>query len=155
MQWFNADRSIPTILIVVGDQYLVGIFQRGNIQRRGRHLLEGGYFGNFISRFPGRWNSWFLVFAALVIIIRWCTRTIVRMSKIMMQEFTVGSVIPAFTIYSNVTSGCWEGVKYFLIPDMKNSSLDDWSGLAAMGWVNILWHPLQWNPNMYLQTLTY
>ena len=67
-------------------------------------VAEDGYFGNFIS---DSWQVelWFLVFAALVFIV--------------------------VTIYSVTRPGAVEGVKYFLIPNVKNFS---WmTVVAAMG----------------------
>ena len=99
---------------------------KGNVQA----VAEDGYFGNFIS---DSWQVelWFLVFAALVfiIILGGVQNGVERMSKIMMPVLVVLAVV--VTIYSVTRPGAVEGVKYFLIPNVKNFS---WmTVVAAMG----------------------
>ena len=99
---------------------------KGNVQA----VAEDGYFGNFIS---DSWQVelWFLVFAALVfiIILGGVQNGVERMSKIMMPVLVVLAVV--VTIYSVTRPGAIEGVKYFLIPNVKNFS---WmTVVAAMG----------------------
>ena len=106
-------------------KYLVEYF-KGNVQA----VAEDGYFGNFIS---DSWQVelWFLVFAALVfiIILGGVQNGVERMSKIMMPVLVVLAVV--VTIYSVTRPGAVEGVKYFLIPNVKNFS---WmTVVAAMG----------------------
>ena len=74
---------------------------------------------------------WFLVFAALVfiIILGGVQNGVERMSKIMMPVLVVLAIV--VTIYSVTRPGAVEGVKYFLIPNVKNFS---WmTVVAAMG----------------------
>ena len=76
-------------------------------------------------------ERWFLVFAALVfiIILGGVQNGVERMSKIMMPVLVVLAVV--VTIYSVTRPGAVEGVKYFLIPNVKNFS---WmTVVAAMG----------------------
>ena len=100
-------------------KYLVEYF-KGNVQA----VAEDGYFGNFIS---DSWQVelWFLVFAALVfiIILGGVQNGVERMSKIMMPVLVVLAVV--VTIYSVTRPGAVEGVKYFLIPNVKKFLLDD------------------------------
>ena len=106
-------------------KYLVEYF-KGNVQA----VAEDGYFGSFIA---DSWQVelWFLVFAALVfiIILGGVQNGVERMSKIMMPVLVVLAIV--VTIYSVTRPGAIEGVKYFLIPNMKNFS---WmTVVAAMG----------------------
>ena len=128
--WLNA--VIPMLIVpyysTIGGwviKYLVEYF-KGNVQA----VAEDGYFGNFIS---DSWQVelWFLVFAALVfiIILGGVQNGVERMSKIMMPVLVVLAVV--VTIYSVTRPGAVEGVKYFLIPNVKNFS---WmTVVAAMG----------------------
>ena len=128
--WLNA--VIPMLIVpnysTIGGwviKYLVEYF-KGNVQA----VAEDGYFGNFIS---DSWQAelWFLVFAALVfiIILGGLLNIIKKMSKIMMPVLVVVAVV--VTIYSVTRPGAVEGVKYFLIPNVKNFS---WmTVVAAMG----------------------
>ena len=128
--WLNA--VIPMLIVpyysTIGGwviKYLVEYF-KGNVQA----VAEDGYFGNFIS---DSWQAelWFLVFAALVfiIILGGVQNGVERMSKIMMPVLVVLAVV--VTIYSVTRPGAVEGVKYFLIPNVKNFS---WmTVVAAMG----------------------
>ena len=106
-------------------KYLVEYF-KGNVQA----VAEDGYFGGFIA---DSWQVelWFLVFAALVfiIILGGVQNGVERMSKIMMPVLVVLAIV--VTIYSVTRPGAVEGVKYFLIPNVKNFS---WmTVVAAMG----------------------
>ena len=105
-------------------KYLVEYF-KGNVQA----VAETDIW-NFIS---DSWQVelWFLVFAALVfiIILGGVQNGVERMSKIMMPVLVVLAVV--VTIYSVTRPGAVEGVKYFLIPNVKNFS---WmTVVAAMG----------------------
>ena len=138
--WLNA--VIPMLIVpyysTIGGwviKYLVEYF-KGNVQA----VAEDGYFGNFIS---DSWQVelWFLVFAALVfiIILGGVQNGVERMSKIMMPVLVVLAVV--VTIYSVTRPGAVEGVKYFLIPNVKNFS---WmTVVAAMGQM-FYSCPLQW-----------
>ena len=106
-------------------KYLVE-YCKGNVQA----VAEDGYFGNFIS---DSWQVelWFVVFAVLVflIILGGVQNGVERMSKIMMPVLVLLAVV--VTIYSVTRPGAIEGVKYFLIPNVKNFS---WmTVVAAMG----------------------
>ena len=106
-------------------KYLVE-YLRGNVQK----VSEDGYFGSFIA---DSWQveAWFLVFAVLVfaIILGGVKNGVELMSKIMMPVLVVLAVV--VTIYSVTRPGAVEGVKYFLIPNVKNFS---WmTVVAAMG----------------------
>ena len=121
----NADRPYYSTIGGWVIKYLVEYF-KGNVQA----VAEDGYFGNFIS---DSWQVelWFLVFAALVfiIILGGVQNGVERMSKIMMPVLVVLAVV--VTIYSVTRPGAVEGVKYFLIPNVKNFS---WmTVVAAMG----------------------
>ena len=88
------------------------------------------FFNNFISN--GRSSElWFLVFAALVLIVilLGVENGIERVSRIMMPVLVVLAVI--ICIYSVTRPGALAGVKFFLIPNLKNFS---WmTVVAAMG----------------------
>lgn len=128
--WLNA--VIPMLIVpyysTIGGWVLkyIAEYCRGNVQV----IAEDGYFSAFIS---DSWQAeiWFLIFAALVfaIILGGVQNGIERMSKIMMPMLVVLAVI--VTIYSVTRPGAFEGVKYFLIPNLDNFS---WmTVVAAMG----------------------
>ena len=80
---------------------------------------------------PGRWNFWVsgICGAVFIIILGGVQNGVERMSKIMMPVLVVLAVV--VTIYSVTRPGAVEGVKYFLIPNVKNFS---WmTVVAAMG----------------------
>ena len=102
----NADRSYYSTIGGWVIKYLVEYF-KGNVQA----VAEDGYLETLFP-IPGRWNSWFLVFAALVfiIILGGVQNGVERMSKIMMPVLVVLAVV--VTIYSVTRPGAVEGVKY-------------------------------------------
>ena len=128
--WLNA--VIPMLIVpyysTIGGwvvKYLVEYF-KGNVQK----VSEDGYFGSFIA---DSWQAelWFIVFAVFVfaIILGGVQNGIERMSRIMMPVLVILAVV--VTIYSVTRPGALEGVKYFLIPNVKNFS---WmTVVAAMG----------------------
>ena len=128
--WLNA--IIPMLIVpyysTIGGwviKYLVEYF-KGNVQK----VSEDGYFGSFIA---DSWQAelWFIVFAVFVfaIILGGVQNGIERMSRIMMPVLVILAVV--VTIYSVTRPGALEGVKYFLIPNVKNFS---WmTVVAAMG----------------------
>ena len=128
--WINA--VIPMMIVpyysVIGGWVLKYLFEyiRGN----GSKLAEDGYFSGFISN-GGATEICFVIFCmfTLVIIYAGVQNGIERVSKIMMPILIVLSVIIA--IYSVTRPGAIEGVKYFLVPNVKNFS---WmTVVAAMG----------------------
>lgn len=128
--WINA--IIPILIVpyysVIGGwviKYLVE-YLKGN----GKSLATDGYFSEFISNGVST-ELCFLVFClfTLVIIYAGVRNGIERVSKMMMPVLILLSVIIA--IYSVTRPGAIEGVKYFLIPNVKNFS---WmTVVAAMG----------------------
>ena len=128
--WINA--VIPMMIVpyysVIGGWVLKYLFEyiRGN----GSKLAEDGYFSGFISN-GGTTEICFVIFCmfTLVLIYAGVQNGIERVSKIMMPILIVLSVIIA--IYSVTRPGAIEGVKYFLVPNVKNFS---WmTVVAAMG----------------------
>ena len=128
--WINA--IIPVLIVpyysVIGGwviKYLVE-YIKGN----GQKLAADGYFSDFISNGAST-EICFAVFAlfTLAIIYAGVRNGIERVSKFMMPILIVLSVIIA--IYSVTRPGALEGVKYFLVPNVKNFS---WmTVVAAMG----------------------
>ena len=128
--WINA--IIPVLIVpyysVIGGwviKYLVE-YVKGN----GQKLAADGYFSDFISNGAST-EICFTVFAlfTLAIIYAGVRNGIERVSKFMMPILIVLSVIIA--IYSVTRPGALEGVKYFLVPNVKNFS---WmTVVAAMG----------------------
>ena len=128
--WINA--VIPVLIVpyysVIGGwviKYLVEYF-RGNAKQ----LAEDGYFTDFISNGVST-ELCFMAFCAftLIIIFAGVQNGIERVSKIMMPILIVLSVIIA--VYSVTRPGALAGVKYFLVPNVKNFS---WmTVVSAMG----------------------
>ena len=128
--WINA--IIPLLIVpyysVIGGwviKYLLGYIQ-GNSQL----LAKDGYFTDFISNGLST-ELCFLAFALLTIIIIYAgvRNGIERVSKFMMPILVVLSVV--ITIYSVTRPGALAGVKYFLVPNVRNFS---WmTVVAAMG----------------------
>ena len=128
--WINA--IIPILIVpyysVIGGwviKYLAE-YVRGN----GAALAADGYFGAFISNGVST-EICFVIFALLTvgIIYAGVRNGVERVSKFMMPVLVVLSVIIA--VYSITRPGALEGVKYFLVPNVKNFS---WmTVVAAMG----------------------
>ena len=128
--WINA--IIPILIVpyysVIGGwviKYLAE-YIRGN----GTKLAEDGYFGSFISNGVST-ELCFVIFCliTLAIIYAGVQNGIERVSKMMMPVLVVLSVVIA--IYSVTRPGAIEGMKYFLVPNVKNFS---WmTVVAAMG----------------------
>ena len=119
--WINA--IIPLLIVpyysVIGGwviKYLLGYIQ-GNSQL----LAQDGYFTDFISNGLST-ELCFLAFALFTIIIIYAgvRNGIERVSKFMMPVLVILSII--ITIYSVTRPGALAGVKYFLVPNMKNFS---------------------------------
>ena len=95
-----------------------------------RSLAEDGYFSGFISNGVST-ELCFAVFCLITVAIIYAgvRNGIERVSKVMMPLLIVLSVIIA--VYSVTRPGALAGVKYFLVPNLKNFS---WmSVVAAMG----------------------
>ena len=128
--WINA--IIPVLIVpyysVIGGwviKYLIE-YVKGN----GTKLAADGYFSEFISNGAST-EICFVIFCmfTLSIIYAGVRNGIERVSKFMMPILVVLSVIIA--IYSVTRPGAIEGVKYFLVPNLKNFS---WmTVVAAMG----------------------
>mgnify|MGYP002600169319 CR=1 FL=1 len=128
--WINA--IIPVLIVpyysVIGGwviKYLIE-YVKGN----GTKLAADGYFSEFISNGVST-EICFVIFCmfTLSIIYAGVRNGIERVSKFMMPILVVLSVIIA--IYSVTRPGAIEGVKYFLVPNLKNFS---WmTVVAAMG----------------------
>ena len=128
--WINA--IIPVLIVpyysVIGGwviKYLIE-YVKGN----GTKLAADGYFSEFISNGAST-EICFVIFClfTLSIIYAGVRNRIERVSKFMMPILVVLSVIIA--IYSVTRPGAIEGVKYFLVPNLKNFS---WmTVVAAMG----------------------
>ena len=128
--WINA--IIPVLIVpyysVIGGwviKYLIE-YIRGN----GKMLAADGYFSEFISDGVST-ELCFILFClfTLTIIYAGVRNGIERVSKFMMPILIVLSVLIA--VYSVTRPGAMEGVKYFLVPNVKNFS---WMTMvAAMG----------------------
>ena len=128
--WINA--IIPVLIVpyysVIGGwviKYLIE-YVKGN----GTKLAADGYFSEFISNGAST-EICFVIFClfTLSIIYAGVRNGIERVSKFMMPILVVLSVIIA--IYSVTRPGAMAGVKYFLVPNLKNFS---WmTVVAAMG----------------------
>ena len=128
--WINA--IIPVLIVpyysVIGGwviKYLIE-YIRGN----GKMLAADGYFSEFISDGVST-ELCFILFClfTLAIIYAGVRNGIERVSKFMMPILIVLSVLIA--VYSVTRPGAMEGVKYFLVPNVKNFS---WmTVVAAMG----------------------
>ena len=130
--WINA--IIPVLIVpyysVIGGwviKYLVGY-----LSGHGAQLAEDGYFTSFISSGVST-EVCFVIFAlfTLGIIFAGVRNGIERVSKIMMPILVILSLL--ITVYSVTRPGAWEGVKYFLVPNLKDFS---WmTVVTAMGQV--------------------
>ena len=119
--WINA--IIPILIVpyysVIGGwvvkylaEYVLG---------QGHLVAADGYFSGFISNGLSS-ELCFLIFAAmtLAIIFAGVENGIERVSKIMMPILVVLSLV--ISVYSVTRPGALEGVKYFLVPNVKNFS---------------------------------
>ncbi len=128
--WINA--IIPILIVpyysVIGGwvvkylaEYVLG---------QGHLVAADGYFSSFISNGLSS-ELCFLIFAAmtLAIIFAGVENGIERVSKVMMPILVVLSLV--ISVYSVTRPGALEGVKYFLVPNVRNFS---WmTVVAAMG----------------------
>ena len=128
--WINA--IIPILIVpyysVIGGwviKYLVE-YIRGN----GEKLASDGYFGSFISNGTST-ELCFIAFTLFTVLIIYAgvENGVERVSKVMMPVLVVLSVI--ISVYSVTRPGALEGVKYFLVPNVKHFS---WmTVVSAMG----------------------
>ena len=128
--WINA--IIPILIVpyysVIGGwviKYLVE-YIRGN----GEILASDGYFGSFISNGTST-ELCFIAFSLFTVLIIYAgvENGVERVSKVMMPVLVVLSVI--ISVYSVTRPGALEGVKYFLVPNVKHFS---WmTVVSAMG----------------------
>ncbi len=128
--WINA--IIPVLIVpyysVIGGWVIKYLIEY--VKGDGTKLAADGYFSEFISNGTST-EICFVIFClfTLSIIYAGVRNGIERVSKFMMPILVVLSVIIA--IYSVTRPGAIEGVKYFLVPNLKNFS---WmTVVAAMG----------------------
>ena len=128
--WINA--VIPILIVpyysVIGGWVIKYLFSY--LLGQGSLLAADGYFGSFISGGLSA-ELCFIVFISmtLAIIFAGVENGIERVSKVMMPILVVLSVIIA--AYSVTRPGALEGVKYFLVPNLRNFS---WmTVVSAMG----------------------
>ena len=119
--WINA--IIPILIVpyysTIGGwviKYLAEYLQ-GNAEA----LSKDSYFSDFITN-GYEVELWFVVFAALVLLVVFLgvENGIERVSKIMMPLLLVLALV--IVVYVLTMPGALEGVRYFLIPDLKNFS---------------------------------
>ena len=123
---------IPMIILpyysVIGGwvtKYLV-TYLTGN----GSAAVDGSFFGNFISQ-PIEPMLWFLVFMGItaLVVIFGVEKGVEKVSKIMMPVLAILSLIIA--IYTAFLPNAIEGIKYYLVPDFSQFSVN--TVLGAMG----------------------
>lgn len=119
--WINA--IIPVLIVpyysVIGGWVIKYLFSY--LTGQGAGLAADGYFSGFISDGAAT-EVCFLIFTLLTIGIIYAgvRNGVERVSKCMMPVLVVLSVIIA--VFSMTRPGALEGVKYFLIPNVKNFS---------------------------------
>ena len=128
--WINA--IIPVLIVpyysVIGGWVIR--YLSAYVSGHGSELAQDGYFSGFISNGVST-ELCFAVFCLITVAIIYAgvRNGIERVSKVMMPILIVLSVIIA--VYSVTRPGALAGVKYFLVPNLKNFS---WmSVVAAMG----------------------
>ena len=91
---------------------------------------DPGYFGTFITQ-PFEPLGWFFLFLGLtaVIVLFGVEKGIEKVSKLMMPVLVVLTL--GIAIYVMCLPGAMDGVKYYVVPDLKNFSVN--TVLAAMG----------------------
>lgn len=127
--WINA--VIPILIVpyysVIGGwvcKYLFG-YLRGDVSV----LASDTYFSGFIG--SSQAEPWFLLFSLLTMLVIYMgvQNGIERVSTLMMPVLVVLAII--ISVYAITRPGALSGVKYFLIPNLKNFS---WmTVVAAMG----------------------
>ena len=128
--WINA--VIPLLIVpyysVIGGWVIKYLLEY--IKGNSRKLATDSYFSGFISNGTST-ELCFVIFALITVAIIYAgvRNGIERVSKFMMPILVVLSVI--ITIYSVTRPGALEGVKYFIVPNLKDFS---WmTVVAAMG----------------------
>ena len=119
--WINA--VIPMLIVpyysVIGGWVTKYLFEyvRGNTQT----LAADDYFSGFIADGMGA-GFWFLIFAFMVaaVLFAGVKQGVERVSKVMMPLLVILALFVA--VYTMTRPGAWEGVKYFLVPNMENFS---------------------------------
>lgn len=128
--WLNA--VIPMLIMpyysVIGGWVVKYLYEflRGNVNA----TADDAFFGGFISDDASA-ELWFVVFALMIVVVIFAgvENGVERISKIMMPMLVFLALIVA--IYSMTRPGAAAGIKYFLVPDMKNFT---WmSVVAALG----------------------
>ena len=128
--WINA--VIPMLIVpyysVIGGWVTKYLFEylRGSTEI----LAAENYFPEFIANSFST-GFWFLLFSLVVVavLIAGVEHGVERVSRTMMPLLVILAIFVAG--YSMTRPGAWEGVKYFLIPNLKNFS---WmTVVAAMG----------------------
>ena len=91
---------------------------------------DPGYFGTFITQ-PFEPLGWFFLFLGLtaIIVLFGVEKGIEKVSKLMMPVLVVLTL--GIAIYVMCLPGAMDGVKYYVVPDLKNFSVN--TVLAAMG----------------------
>ena len=91
---------------------------------------DPGYFGAFITQ-PTEPLGWFFLFLGLtaIIVLFGVEKGIEKVSKLMMPVLVVLTL--GIAIYVMCLPGAMDGVKYYVVPDLKNFSVN--TVLAAMG----------------------
>ena len=91
---------------------------------------DPGYFGAFITQ-PAEPLGWFFLFLGLtaIIVLFGVEKGIEKVSKLMMPVLVVLTL--GIAIYVMCLPGAMDGVKYYVVPDLKNFSVN--TVLAAMG----------------------
>ena len=119
--WINA--VIPMLIVpyysVIGGWVTKYLFEylRGSTEI----LAAENYFPEFIANSFST-GFWFLLFSLVVVavLIAGVEHGVERVSKTMMPLLVILAIFVAG--YSMTRPGAWEGVKYFLIPNLKNFS---------------------------------
>lgn len=128
--WINA--IIPMLIVpyycVIGGWVTKYLFEyiRGNVQG----VANDEYFSGFISSAVSS-ELWFVVFTVMVVlvILGGVQKGVERVSKVMMPLLIVLAIV--LSVYSMTRPGAMAGVKYFLVPNLKDFS---WmTVVAAMG----------------------
>ncbi len=96
----------------------------------GGHAAEDTFFQQFISQ-PVEPVVWQIVFILITAVIVWkgVEKGIEKVNKILMPVLILLSI--GVAVYSVTLPGAWEGVKYFILPDFSDFSMN--GVLAALG----------------------
>jgi len=128
--WINA--VIPMLIVpyysVIGGWVTKYLFEY--LRGSAKALAEDDYFSHFIAD-GVQAGVWFMIFSLIVVAILFggVKHGVERVSKVMMPLLVLLAMVVA--VYSMTRPGAFEGVKYFLVPNVKNFS---WmTVVAAMG----------------------